>query len=265
MNAKTRRRIKRVLKPKPKNRANLTTDMFKEYIKKFMLVKNLEAKRKVNNERKLAKRSRVRPKKYSVVGNTEMGIRSPIRPKILKKIKFKKTSARSIVKKMKPSAIAKLRRTRNQSYIGHKTRAEMKGLNLPKLRMFSQNSRDFKQGMMKSRYDKYSSPSKLRDSTIAPGEIPWSLDSQKVINSLTSHQDMGLGSPEIDDTLYYKNPPSKDIRKRSTNDRRKFFKTIGKGKYSSFFENIGKDSETSSMRTNIGNSVPNKSFRFSEA
>lgn len=134
MNVKTRRRVKRALKAKPKNRGNLTTDMLKEYVKKFMLVKNLEAKRKVDMERKRVKRTRVRSKKYSIVSRLDKGLRSPIRPKVLKNIKFKKTSAKSIIKKMKPSAIAKLRRTRNQSLMGPKTRAEEKGLNLPKLR-----------------------------------------------------------------------------------------------------------------------------------
>lgn len=97
--------------------------------------------------------------------------------------------------------------------------------------MFSQNSKDFKQGILKSRYDKYASPSKLRDSTIAPGEIPWSLDSQKVINSLASHHDIGLGSPGKDEIVHHAEVPKKDIRKRSTNDRRKFFKTIAKGRF----------------------------------
>lgn len=112
--------------------------------------------------------------------------------------------------------------------------------------MFSQGSADFKTNISESRYDKYMSQSQMRDSTIAPGEIPWSLDSSKVILSLNSTLDQKIQNKPLIDTKdeeeveqELKETPkpkkklqeTKSLRKRSTNDRRKFFKTITKGNF----------------------------------
>mmetsp|Transcript_15659 Transcript_15659/g.13704 ORF Transcript_15659/g.13704 Transcript_15659/m.13704 type:complete len:273 (+) Transcript_15659:1-819(+) len=247
MNSKTRRRVRQRIRTKIKNTkspvlnmntnkkkkgGNMTNQMLQDYVKKYMAVKNLQAKMKFDLQEKERSRPRNLSRKHTLTSKLELKSKSPVKSKLLLRIKrMKRVTSRRKKFSLASNKLVSMSMKRN--ILSAQAMRKSNKLSLPKIGMFSYNGN--KTSRKKGRYEKDASPTKRKLSTFDPEDMPLKF-STKMIDSIND-ESFSKYIPKASKAVF-DDPNIEGARKIKVMDKRRFYQTTSKGKYSSFFENL---------------------------